>query len=122
MKLNQKAGPRLSLPDYRRNAMRFLMFMVLPDGEAYEKGAMPSAELVGEMMKFNKTLEDAGALIALDGLHPTSKGARVTLAGGKPKVTDGPFAESKEVIGGYWIIRAGSLQEAIDWAKRVPGG
>ena len=72
------------------------------------------------MMKFNEELAKAGALIALDGLHPSSKGARVSFAGGKPQVTDGPFTESKEVIGGYWMIEAISKEEAVGWAKRCP--
>jgi hypothetical protein len=72
------------------------------------------------MMKFNEELAKAGALIALDGLHPSSKGARIAFAGGKPKVTDGPFTEAKEVIGGYWMIQAKSKEEAVNWAKRCP--
>lgn len=72
------------------------------------------------MMKYNEALKDAGVLLSLDGLHPPSMGARVTFAGGKPVVTDGPFAETKEVLGGYWMIRVKSKQEAIDWAKRCP--
>src|SRR6478735_7087139 len=74
------------------------------------------------MMKYNRQLQDAGVLLALDGLHPPSMGARVTFAGGKPTVTDGPFAEAKEVLGGYWMIQAASREEAIEWAKRCPGG
>ena len=72
------------------------------------------------MMKFNEELAKAGALIALDGLHPSLKGARVSFAGGKPKVTDGPFTKAKEVIGGYWMIQVKSKEEAVDWAKRCP--
>ena len=73
------------------------------------------------MMKYNESLQKAGVLLALDGLHPPSMGARVTFAGGKPKVTDGPFAEAKEVLGGYWMIQVKSKEEAIEWAKRCPG-
>ena len=80
----------------------------------------PPAEAVERMMKYNEALAKAGALIALDGLHPPATGARVSFKGGKPKVLDGPFTESKEVLGGYWMIQAKSRQEAIDWAKRVP--
>jgi hypothetical protein len=72
-------------------------------------------------MKYNEELHRAGVLIALDGLHPPSMGARVSFAGGKPTVTDGPFPETKEVLGGYWMIRVGSREEAIAWAKRCPG-
>jgi hypothetical protein len=72
------------------------------------------------MTKYNEQLAKAGALISLDGLHPPAMGARVSFKGGKPKVTDGPFAESKEVLGGYWIIQVQSRQEAIEWARRVP--
>jgi hypothetical protein len=72
------------------------------------------------MMRYNEALQDAGVLLALDGLHPPSSGARVSFAGGQPRVTDGPFAEAKEVLGGYWMIRVGSREEAIEWAKRCP--
>ena len=71
-------------------------------------------------MKYNEALQKAGVLLALDGLHPPSMGARVTFAGGKPKVTDGPFAEAKEVLGGYWMIQVKSREEAIEWATRCP--
>jgi len=100
--------------------MRFMM-LVIPKG--YEKaapGTMPEADRVAEMMKYNESLQKAGVLLALDGLHPPSMGARVTFAGGKPKVTDGPFAEAKEVLGGYWMIQVKSREEAIEWAKRCP--
>jgi hypothetical protein len=73
------------------------------------------------MMKYNESLQKAGVLLALDGLHPPSMGARVTFAGGKAKVTDGPFAEAKEVLGGYWMIQVKSREEAVEWAKRCPG-
>jgi hypothetical protein len=77
-------------------------------------------ERVAAMMKYNEALKDAGILITLDGLHPPSAGARVSFATGKPVVTDGPFAESKEVLGGYWMIEVNSKQEAIEWAKKCP--
>jgi len=91
-----------------------------PAAEKAGEGFAPPADAVEKMMKFNEELTKAGALIALDGLHPTAKGARVAFAGGKPKVTDGPFIESKEVIGGYWIIQTKSKEEAVDWARRCP--
>src|SRR5207245_10756926 len=72
------------------------------------------------MMKYNESLQKAGVLLALDGLHPPSMGARVSFSGGKPRVTDGPFAEAKEVLGGYWMIQVKSRDEAIEWAKRCP--
>ena len=81
---------------------------------------MPSAEAVGRMMKYNEALKAAGVLITLDGLHPPSAGARVSFPGGKPMVTDGPFIEAKEVIGGYWMIDVKSKDEAIAWASRCP--
>jgi hypothetical protein len=98
--------------------MRFMM-MIYPSEKA-EAGVMPEAELVAAMMKYNEDLAKAGVLLALDGLHPTSKGARVTFRNGKPEVTDGPFTEGKEVIGGYWLLQVKSKEEAIEWAKRVP--
>jgi hypothetical protein len=91
-----------------------------PPGERAEEGFAPPAETVAKMMEFNEELAKAGALIALDGLHPSAKGARVAFAGGKPKVTDGPFTEAKDVIGGYWMIQAKSKEEAVEWARRCP--
>jgi hypothetical protein len=102
-------------------AMRFMMLMI-PKG--YEKalpGTMPDAKAVSTMMKYNEALQKAGVLLALDGLHPPSEGARVSFSGGKPKVTDGPFTEAKEVIGGYWMIQVKSKEEAVEWASRCPG-
>jgi hypothetical protein len=81
---------------------------------------MPDPEAVDRMMKYNEQLQRAGVLLALDGLHPPSMGARVSFAGGAPKVTDGPFAEAKEVLGGYWMIQVKSKEEAIEWATRCP--
>ncbi len=105
--------------------MRFLMLMIpavfqpgAPEPEKVVQTMDP--EKVARMMKLNEDLMAAGALIALDGLHPLSSGARVSYRGGKPLVTDGPFAEAKEVIGGYWIIKAASKQEAVAWASRIP--
>jgi len=100
--------------------MRFMMLMI-PGGYAVAApGTMPSAEAVAAMMKYNTALKEAGVLITLDGLHPPSAGARVSFAGGKPVVTDGPFTESKEVLGGYWMIDVKSREEAVGWAKRCP--
>jgi hypothetical protein len=99
--------------------MRFLMLMY-PNDKA-EQGAMPDAKLVEQMMKYNEDLAKAGVLLSLDGLHPSSKGARITWdKAGKAVVSDGPFTEVKEVVGGYWIIQVKSRDEAIEWARRVP--
>jgi hypothetical protein len=100
--------------------MRFMMLMIPKGYEKAEAGAMPSAEMVAKMTKYNQALTKAGVLIALDGLHPASKGARVSFSGGKPRVTDGPFTEAKELLGGYWMIQAKSKQEAVEWASRCP--
>src|SRR5262245_49539683 len=105
--------------------MRFMMFMIskVYQAEGYVGNKLasdfaPDAEGVAAMMKYNEDLAKAGALVSLDGLHPSSRGARVKFSGsGKPSVTDGPFAESKEVVGGYWIINVKSKEEAVDWAK-----
>jgi hypothetical protein len=100
--------------------MRFMMLMIPKGYEAVAPGTVPSAEAVGRMMKYNEALKEAGVLITLDGLHPPSEGTRVSFAGGKPMVTDGPFTEAKEVIGGYWMIDVKSKDEAIAWASRCP--
>ena len=100
--------------------MRFMMLMI-PKG--YEKAparTMPDPKLVEKMMRYNESLKKAGVLLSLDGLHPASTGSRVRFAGGKPMVTDGPFAEAKEVLGGYWMIQAKSQAEAVEWAQRCP--
>jgi len=100
--------------------MRFMM-LVIPKGyDRAKAGAMPDAEIVAAMTKYNESLQKAGVLLSLDGLHPPSMGARVSFSGGKAKVTDGPFAEAKEVLGGYWMIQVKSKEEAIEWAKRCP--
>ena len=101
--------------------MRFMMLMIPKGYEQAKPGTAPDAKAVEKMMKYNESLQKAGVLLALDGLQPPSMGARVSFSGGKPKVTDGPFAEVKEVIGGYWMIQARSKEEAIEWAKRCPG-
>ncbi len=98
--------------------MRFLMIMY-PDRVA-ESMVAPPADAVAEMMKYNEELAKAGVLVSLEGLHPSSKGARVYFPGGKPKVKDGPFTEAKEIIGGFWMLDVKSKEEAVEWAKRVP--
>ena len=100
--------------------MRFMMLMIPKGYENAAPGTVPDAAAVAAMMKYNQALQQAGVLLALDGLHPPSMGARVSFPGGKPKVTDGPFAEAKEVLGGYWMIDVKSRDEAIEWAKRCP--
>lgn len=100
--------------------MRFMM-LVIPGGYGdAEPGTMPDPEGVKRMDKYNQALEKAGVLLALDGLHPPSMGHRVSFSGGRPSVTDGPFTEAKEVVGGYWIIDVASPEEAVEWAKRAP--
>ena len=102
--------------------MRFMM-LVIPKGyETAAPGTVPDAKAVEAMMKYNESLQKAGVLLALDGLHPPSMGARVSFQNGTPKVTDGPFAEAKEVLGGYWMIQVKSREEAIEWASRAPMG
>jgi hypothetical protein len=100
--------------------MRFMMLMIPRGYETAEPGTTPPAEAVAAMMKYNEALKEAGVLVTLDGLHPPSMGARVSFEGGKPVVTDGPFIESKEVIGGYWMIDVKSRDEAIAWARKCP--
>lgn len=100
--------------------MRFMMLMIPKGYESAAPGTMPDAKAVEAMMKYNTALQQAGVLLALDGLHPPSMGARISFESGKPKVTDGPFSETKEVLGGYWMIDVKSREEAIEWAKRCP--
>jgi len=100
--------------------MRFMMLMIPKGYEQAAPGTMPDAKAVAAMMQFNESLQKAGVLLALDGLHPPSMGARVSFSGGKPTVTNGPFAEAKEVLGGYWMIEVASKEEAIEWASRCP--
>ena len=102
--------------------MRFMLLMIPRGYENAAPGTMPDPKAVAAMMKYNESLQKAGVLLALDGLHPPSTGARVTFTGGKPRVTDGPFAEVKEVLGGYWMIDVTSREEAIEWATRCPAG
>ena len=100
--------------------MRFMMLMIPKGYEHAAPGTVPDAKAVAAMMKYNESLQKAGVLLALDGLHPPSMGARVSFSGGKAKVTDGPFSEAKEVLGGYWMIQVKSKEEAIEWASRCP--
>jgi hypothetical protein len=100
--------------------MRFMLLMIPKGYEKAAPGTSPDAEAVAAMMKYNESLEKAGVLLSLDGLHPPSMGARVSFSGGRPKVTEGPFAEAKEVLGGYWMIEVDSKEEAIEWASRCP--
>jgi hypothetical protein len=97
------------------------MLMVIPKGnESAATDAVPTSEAVAKTMEYNKALQKAGVLLALDGLLPPSTGARVSYADGRATVTDGPSAGPKEVIGGYWIIQVRSREEAIEWARRAP--
>jgi hypothetical protein len=99
------------------------MMLMIPKGyESAAADAMPDAESVAAMMKYNTDLMEAGVLISLEGLHPPATGARVSFASGKPLVTDGPFAEAKEVLGGYWMIDVASREAAIEWATKCPAG
>jgi hypothetical protein len=101
--------------------MRFMMLMIPKGYGNAAPGTLPDAKAIEKMMKYNETLGKAGVLLELDGLQPPSVGgARISFSGGKPKVTDGPFAEAKEVVGGYWIIQVKSKAEAIEWASRCP--
>lgn len=100
--------------------MRFMMLMIPLGYEAAPPDVQLDPERVAAMMRYNEALKDAGVLITLDGLHPPSTGARVTFATGAPVVTDGPFAEAKEVLGGYWMIEVASREVAIAWARKCP--
>jgi hypothetical protein len=98
--------------------MRFMI--ILKSDETTEAGILPDERVMKEMNDYNEELVKAGVLLAAEGLHPSSKGARVRFSGGKRTVVDGPFAEAKELIAGFWLIQAKSLDEAIEWVKRVP--
>src|SRR5271165_3945157 len=98
--------------------MRFMM--IVKASKDSEAGKMPGEELLTAMGKYNEELMKAGVLVDLSGLQPSSKGARIKFSGGKLTVIDGPFAETKELIAGYWIIKVKSREEAIEWAKRIP--
>jgi hypothetical protein len=99
---------------------RFMMFMHPAQSE--EENWEVTADDAAAMNRYNEELTKAGVLLALDGLHPIAAGARVSFPGGKATVTDGPFTEAKEVVGGYWIIQAKSKEEAVEWATRCPAG
>jgi hypothetical protein len=97
------------------------MMLMIPKGyEQAKPGTLPDTKAIAKMMKYNEELQKAGVLLALEGLHPPSMGARVSFADGTPKVTDGPFAEATEVLGGFWMIQVKSKEEAIQWASRCP--
>jgi hypothetical protein len=101
--------------------MRVIMFMI-PRG--YEKApvdAMPSAEAIAAMQQYTARLQEAGVLLSLNGLEPPAKGVRVISAAGRSSVTHGPFHNTTETVGGYWILQVSSMDEAIDWALRCPG-
>lgn len=100
--------------------MRFMMLVIPQDYEKAAADTLPAAEDVEKMMAYNRSLQDAGVLVSCEGLHPPSSGARVRLGAGEPTVTDGPFAESRECVGGYWIINVASREEAIAWARKIP--
>ena len=101
--------------------MRFMMLMIPKGYETAPPGIDLDVDRVKEMMRYNEALQEAGILRSLEGLHPPSSGARVTFSGGKATATDGPFAEVKEVLGGFWIIDVANREAAIEWAKRCPG-
>jgi len=98
--------------------MRFMM--IVKTNKASEAGVLPSEALLSAMGKYNEELMKAGVLLDLSGLQPSSKGFRIKYSGGKKTIIDGPFAESKELIGGYWVIQVKSREEALEWAKRIP--
>jgi hypothetical protein len=100
--------------------MRVLMMVIPKVYENAKADFVPSADLVAKMTKFNESLSKAGVLLSLDGLTPPAKAARVSFGGGKARVTDGPFAEAKEMVGGFWMIQVRSREEAIEWARRAP--
>jgi len=101
--------------------MRFMMLMIPKGYENAAPDTLPDTKAVSAMMKYNESLRKAGVLLALDGLHPPASGARVSFSSGRARVTDGPFPEAKEVVGGYWLIQVKSRDEAIAWASRCPG-
>ncbi|HEV2291071.1 MAG TPA: YciI family protein [Gemmatimonadales bacterium] len=100
--------------------MRFLMLVIPKAYETADANFVPPADLVAKMGKFNESLRKAGVLLSLDGLHHPARAARVRFGGGKSTVTDGPFAEAKEMVGGFWMIQVKSREEALEWARRAP--
>jgi hypothetical protein len=105
-------------PERKESAMRFVVFV--PANKESEAGVLPTAEMLTQMGKFNEQLVKAGVMLAGEGLHPSAKGARITYSGGKSKVVDGPFTESKELVAGYWVIQVKSKEEAVAWMQRAP--
>jgi hypothetical protein len=100
--------------------MRFMMLMIPKGYENAGPGFKPDPKALAAMTQYNESLKKAGVMLSCDGLQPPSMGVRVSFKGGKPTVTDGPFAEAKETLGGYWIIEAKSKDEAVEWASRCP--
>lgn len=98
--------------------MRYML--IVKADERSEAGVLPTEQELAEVGRYNEELVDAGVLLAGEGLHPSAKGARVSFSGGRAIVTDGPFAETRELIAGFWLIRVNSREEAIEWARRVP--
>jgi hypothetical protein len=98
--------------------MKFMV--IVKSNEESEAGEMPSTEMLAAMGKYNEELVKAGVMLAGEGLHPSSKGARVRFSGKKRTVTDGPFAETKELVAGFWILQCKNLDECIEWVKRCP--
>src|SRR6202051_1190448 len=98
--------------------MRFMV--IVKADRSSEAGVMPSTEILAAMSKYNEELVKAGVLLAGEGLHPSSKGARVRWSGGKPIVSDGPFTEAKEIVGGFWLMQVKSKEEVVEWVKRCP--
>jgi hypothetical protein len=99
--------------------MRFMMIM-FPPKSAETQGVPNDPKAFEEMGRYNEELAKAGVLLALDGLQPTAKGARVSVKNGKKQIVDGPFTEAKEIVGGYWMIQVSSREEALEWASRIP--
>jgi hypothetical protein len=100
--------------------MRFMMIMFPPKSAETTPIEAADPKMFEEMDRYNEELAKAGVLLALDGLHPTAKGARIAVKNGKKQVIDGPFTEAKEIVGGYWMIQVRSREEAVEWASRVP--
>lgn len=100
--------------------MRFMV--MVPASKESEAGVLPNEKILADMGKFNEEMVKAGVMLAAEGLHDSSKGARIKFSGGKTTVIDGPFTESKELIAGFWLIQARSKEEAIEWMKRAPFG
>jgi hypothetical protein len=116
-----RSAERAGLPtgtQERMNTMRFMMMVMA--NEASESGTLPTADELAEMGRYNEELVKAGVMLSGDGLHPSSKGARITYSGDTRTVVDGPFTEAKELIAGYWVIDVKSKDEAVEWARRVP--